>query len=149
MDSLCTSIGEWQQGIEQGNQEFQQSITSGQPSPESIKEGLQTYLQSAVDSTEALVADIEALGAPDIDGGEQIATAMSDAMNQVATIFQTLLDGVSGLDTSDPGSMAQAMQDLGPDLQQAVSEIQTAFEGIQGPDLDQIVADTPSCAALS
>jgi hypothetical protein len=148
MTSLCTSVSDWQAGIEEGNQEFQQSIGGGVPSFDDVKEDLQTYLQGAVDDTKALVAEIDALGAPDIGGGDQVATAMHDGLSSVATLFETMLASVSDLDTSDPAGMAQAMQDLGPDLQEAAAEIEAAFSQIEGPDIDAAMSDIPACADL-
>ncbi len=148
MESLCTSVTEWQQGLEAGSQEFQASVSSGQPTMEDIQQGLEDYLQTAVDDTKALVSEIEALGAPDVDGGDEVAQTLTSGLSQVATLFEGVLASAQGLDSGDPQAIAEALTGLGTDLQQGAADVQTAFESIQNEDLDQIASEIPACSSL-
>ena len=148
MTGLCTSVSDWQQSIQDGDQAFQDSIAGGTPTPESVQVALSTYLTSAVEDTQNLVTQIEALGAPDVAGGADAQATIVGALNDVATLFQSALDSVQGLDTTNPAQMATALQDLATTLQEGGQGIADALGAVDSGDFASAAQDIPACRSL-
>jgi len=148
MEALCTDISTWQTSLTEGNQTFQDAVSTGQPTPEDVKTALETYLSTAVEDTQTLASDIEALGAPDVEGGGDVSTTIVTALNGVATLFQSILDQVQGVDSANPAAMAAALQDLVPQLQQGAQDVADAFGGIDSSELTTAANDIPACTSI-
>lgn len=149
VDGVCTALGDWKTGLDDDNQQLQSALGSGTPTPEDTKTALVTFLTATVDGTKTMVADIKALGVPDIDNGDQVASALSGAMDDVQTLFEGALDKVEGLSTDDPQAMAGALTQLGTDITQGSNDIGDALGDLDTPDLETAAKDSESCQALS
>jgi hypothetical protein len=148
MEALCTDISTWQTSLTAGNQTFQDAVSTGNPTPEDVKAALETYLTTAVEDTQTLASEIEALGVPGVEGGEDVSTTVVTALNNVATLFQTILDQVQQVDTTNPAAMATALQDLVPQLQQGAQDVAGAFGSIDNSELTAAANDIPACTSI-
>ena len=146
-DGLCTSIDQWQQSLTDGSQSLQDSITAGNPTPQDVKDALEAYMTSAIDDTQTMLDDVHALGSP--PGVEDATAAIETALTNVKTLFETVRSSVQSLDTTNPASMATALRDLVPQLQQGAQEVSDAIDSIQSPDLASAIDSAPACASLS
>jgi hypothetical protein len=141
-DSVCTSISTWQQSLTDGNQTFQNSL-SGTPTPQDVKDSLEAYLTSVVDDTQTMLDEIQALGPP--PGAEEASAAMVTALTNVKTLFEDVLSSVQSLDTTNPASMAAAMTDLVPQLQQGAQDVSDALAAIPQGELKTALQSNPNC----
>ncbi len=146
-DGLCSSIDEWQQSLTDGSQSLQDSITSGNPTPQDVKDALEAYMTSAIQDTQTMLDDVHALGSP--PGVEDATAAIETALTNVRTLFESVRSSVQSLDTTNPANMASALTDLVPQLQQGAQEVSDAIESIQSPDLAAAIDSAPACDALS
>ena len=145
-DGLCTSIDDWQQSLSDGNQSLQDAITTGNPTPQDVKDALEAYMTSAVQDTQSMLDDIHALGSP--PGMEQATAAIETALTNVKTLFESVRSSVGSLDTTNPANMASALTDLVPQLQLGAQEVSDAIDSVQSPDLTAAIADAPACDSL-
>ncbi len=145
-DGLCTSIDEWQQSLRDGNQSLQDAITTGNPTPQDVKDALESYMSSAVQDTQSMLDDIQALGAP--PGMEEATAAIETGLTNVKTLFESVRSSVQALDTTNPANMASALTDLVPQLPQGVQEVTDAIDSVQSPELTAAIADAPACDSL-
>ena len=145
-DGLCTSVDEWQQSLRDGNQSLQDAITTGNPTPQEVKDAIDAYMTSAVQDTQSMLDDIHALGSP--PGMEEATAAIETALTNVKTLFESVLTSVRALDTTNPASMASALPDLAPQLQQGAQEIADAIDSVQSPELTSAIDNSPACDAL-
>jgi len=141
-DGVCTSINDWQQGLADGNQTFQDAI-GGTPTPQSVKDALEAYLTAAVDDTQTMLDDIQALGPP--PGAEEASAAIVTALTDVKTLFEGVLSSVQSLDTTNPASMASALTDLVPQLQQGAQDISDALSALPDGELKTALQSNPDC----
>jgi len=141
-DSVCTSISTWQQSLTDGNQTFQDSI-GDTPTPQDVKDSLEAYLTSVVDDTQTMLDEIQALGPP--PGAEEASAAMVTALTDVKTLFEGVLSSVQALDTTNPASMAAAMTDLVPQLQQGAQDVSDALSALPDGELKTALQSNPNC----
>jgi len=142
--SLCTSISDWQQSLADGNRTFQDAV-SATPTPQDVKDALTIYLTSAVQDTQTMLDQVQALGAP--AGAEDASAAMVTALTNVKTLFETVLSSVESLDTTNPASMATALTDLVPQLQQGAQDVSDAIAAIPDSELKTAIQNDPNCQA--
>ena len=140
---MCTSVSTWQQSLADGNQTFQDAISTGTPTPQAVKDSLEAYLTSVVDDTQTMLDQIEALGPP--PGAEEARTAIVTALTNVKTLFEGVLSSVQSLDTTNPASMAAAMTDLVPQLQQGAQDVSDALSALPDGELKTALQSNPNC----
>jgi hypothetical protein len=146
-ETVCGDLTTWKDGITGQASSFQQDI-KGATSPDEVKTALEGFLGAVVDDTTTMVADIEAMGAPDVEAGTDAHATLTGALRDIGALFQTALDDVKALDTSNPQALASALQGIGTDLQTGSQDMQDALDNIDNAELDAAFNDTPSCSAL-
>lgn len=143
VDGLCTAMGDWIGVLQGGNADLQQSLTGA--SPEEVLEVLGGYLDSTVAATDELIADVEALGSPDVDGGEEARDAIIEAFQGVRTALADAADEVAGLDAADPQALAEALTQVSSDLTSATGDLVGPLARTPIPELEQAYADSEAC----
>lgn len=142
---VCTAINDWIASLT-----TQASSLSDVPTdPVAGQDVMLTFLDAVIADTDALVSKIEALGAPDVADGEAANAALLTTLEQVRDLYQTLRDGVAGLDTSDPTAFATALTGLSTALSTGSSDIGSALDEFQTGDLATVFQGTPACAELA
>jgi hypothetical protein len=146
-ESVCTDITTWQKAVKSESSSFQQDVQSA-TSPDDVKNALVGFLTAVVADTKTMVDDIQALGPPAVDGGADVHAAITQALTGVQTLFQTALDNVKSLDTSNQAALAASLQKIATDMQSGTKDLQDALSGIQNQDLDAAFTNAPACASL-
>jgi hypothetical protein len=146
LNGVCEAVGGFQQDIEASSAEIQDAMT-GAESPQDVVDALVTFLGDASDRAQQAADEIDALGTPAFEQGEEIRTAFRDALQQVAALFAETRDAIAGLDTSDPQALAEGLQEMSQDLQESGEAIQEAFAGLEDPEGLQ-PEDVPACEGL-
>ena len=147
MNSLCTTVSTWQQAIKDENTSLQSAVQSA-ASPQDAKDALETFLTAVVGDTQTMVDEVQALGAPAVDGGDTASAAVVTALTNIQTLFQDALDQVKSLDTSNPAAMAGALTSLATDLQQGGQDAAAALSNIDSQSLKDAAATAPACQSL-
>ena len=150
-NGVCTAINDWVTAIQDGEQQYQDSIPST-PDPSnlgSIKDSLVAFVDDVVQETSAMMDQIRALGTPEIDGGDEVRQGIEDALQSVQDAYTKLQQDIQGLNAENPTEMVTKLQTLSTELQQASSEIQAAFQALdENVDMKAAGENAPACQEL-
>jgi len=144
VDGMCAAMTVWVDALQGGNEDLQGAL-AGIGSPGEAVDLLEAYLRETVEATDTLIADVEALGAPDVEGGEEAAGAVIEAFEGVRTALAGAADEVAGLDTSDPQALTDALLNLSTELTQASGDVVGPLARTPIPELEQAYADSAVC----
>ena len=147
-DSVCSDLGEWQDSITS-----LADVDDGELTVETFQE----KLDEAGAATDELVDDLQGLGPPDLEAGEEAEQALDDAADGLRQSFESLRAAVqSALDADSPTELLQELAALGPELQALVEQVQDTVASLQSAsifgdasaELEQAFADAESCQEL-
>ncbi len=149
MEGLCAAIVSYQSDLEAENASFQEQFEGGAtPAPEDTKDALAAFLGIAGTRTEQLVDDVNALGAPDVENGDGVRTALTSAFEKVVELFNDAKTEIEGLSADDPAALVEGFTAAATNLQEAATGISTSFDDLSSPELDEASADAPSCEGV-
>jgi len=143
-DGFCTAITTWTDSLT--------SVTDQFNSPSSLStSALEDAANDVKSSTQTLVDDLKALGAPDTESGQAVKDSLdslSSTLDAEATKIQSEAEGVSGL-TGLPG----AITSITTSLSAMATAFGSALEAIQNLDakgeLQTALEDSSACASIS
>lgn len=126
-DGVCSALTTWNDSVTAARDSFQDA---GSVSPESVK----AALDDVVAATAQLGDDLEAVGAPETEAGDQaqqIVTDLSDSLSEGADTLQTTIDeaGDAGL-----GGILESLQTISTTLGSMAVAVGTAFSSLQELD---------------
>jgi hypothetical protein len=133
-DGVCRAISDWGSSVEGAAR----SVTEGGLS----QDGIQNAVDELRSATDTFVDDIESLGRPDTESGEQAQDAVEELGDELESGVDTIEDAVSNVDglsgvsaaittvTDTLGAMASDVQAALQELEalDAQGELQSAFE---------------------
>lgn len=147
-EGLCTAIADFQTDLDRQSAELQDALGQGTPSPADMKDTLVTFVSGLSDRTHELIDEVEALGTPDVENGEEVRSTLTGAFETVVAAFDEAEADIEALPTDDPAALVQGFTDVGTKLQEAGTEISTSFGDIQSPELDEAAADVEACSGV-
>ncbi|MDQ3210957.1 MAG: hypothetical protein M3Q20_07190 [Actinomycetota bacterium] len=148
MEGLCAAIVSFQSDLETENASFQEGLSGGAPTPEETKTALGSFLGTAAARTEQLLDEVNELGTPDVDNGDDVRSALTTAFEQVVTLFNEAKTDIEGLSVDDPAALTEGFAAAGTNLQEAATGIGTSLEDLSSPDLEEAAAAAPSCKGV-
>jgi len=143
-DGFCTAITSWTDSLQQIGDEFADPSSLNQ-------EGLDQAANDIREATQTLVDDLEGLGAPDTESGQEVKDAideLSTTLEGDLTEIEDTVEGVSGL-TDLPGAVTS--------ISTALSSLATAFSStfqtiedadVQG-ELEDAFNEADSCSEIT
>ena len=146
--SVCTSLGEWRDSI---------TSLADVGGGELTAESLRAKLDDAQSATDELVSDLQALGKPDLEAGDEVQQALDDAADGIRTNYESLQEQAqAALDADSPTAFVQALAALAPQFQALLDEVQDTVATLQSAslfgdssaELEQAFAEADSCQAL-
>jgi hypothetical protein len=146
-ESVCSSLGEWRSAIT-GLADVQGELT-----PESLEE----RLDDAGSATDELVDDLEGLGPPDVEAGDDVEQALDDAAEGLRQSYDSLrVAAEDALGAETPSAFLQGLAALAPRFQALLQQVQDTVASLQSAslfgeasaELEQAFAQAPSCAEL-
>lgn len=147
-DSVCTSLASWR-----GSITSLADVSGGTLTPESLRE----KLDEAQVATSELVAQLEELGPPEVENGDEVEQALDDAAAGLRRSYESLQAAASDAATAeDQGDFIRALALLGDDFQSLLSQVQdtvatlrsASLFGEASAELEQAFADAVSCRQL-
>jgi hypothetical protein len=141
---FCSAVSAWQDELE--------SITSQFSDLSNLNEdALRTAAEDAESATQTFVDELQSLGAPETESGEEVKSSIDDLTStldtEVAEIRSTV-DGVSGL-ADVPGAISTISTSLSA-LSTAFSQtLQTIESADAGDELETALEDSPECDSLT
>jgi hypothetical protein len=141
-DGLCSAINTWTDSLTTASQ----SVTGGNLSENSLKQAA----SDLKDSTAQLKDDLEGLGKPDLDSGDQ-------AKEDVDTLSSNISDGVDKIDgaikdAQNGGSVVNALTTVTSTISTMGTQVQTTFNELKSLDpageLKSAFENASSCNSL-
>ncbi len=147
-DSVCASLSTWRSSITS-----LADVSGGTLTPESLRE----KLDEAQAATSELVVQLQELGPPDVENGDQVEEALDGAVAGLEQSYESLQAAASDAATAeDPGNFLGALAALGDDFQALLTQIQDTVATLQSAslfgeasaELEQAFADADACQEL-
>lgn len=141
---FCTAVTDWTDSLQDVTSQFSDTSNLSE-------EGLQSAAGDVKDSTQQLVDDLRALGAPDTDSGEEIRSSLdslSTTLETEAEKIETTVDDVSGL-TGIPSAISTISASLSAMGSAFSATLQAVDEADVGGELQAALEDSPECADIS
>ena len=147
-DSVCTSLATWQ-----GSITSLADVSGGTLTPESLGE----KLDDAESATSQLVSELQSLGPPDLDEGDELQQELDDAAAELESSFETLKQGAEDATQADsPAAFLQELAALAPQFQALLDTLATTVDDLENANvaedskvaLQQAFADSASCQQL-
>jgi hypothetical protein len=147
-DSVCTSIADWRSSITS-----LADVSEGGLSRDSLRE----RLDDAQAATEELVTELNDLGPPDTEAGDELERELDAAAANLETSYENLQTGAEdALDSDSPTDFLRALADLAPDFQTLLTSIATTIDTLESTDVAgessdevrQAFEDSDECQAL-
>jgi hypothetical protein len=145
---LCTALINWRDSIQTVESEFQEeNALAGDLPPEEAKTKLGEYLDELEGLTDDFVADLEAAGTPEVDGGAEVADQFVSGFEQFRDALGDLQSQVEELPTDEEG-----FQQAGTEF---LTQIQTSLQGslqnlneIDSQPIDEAFTKSEECTQV-
>jgi hypothetical protein len=126
-DSVCTSFSTWRSSITAISDVSGDTLT---------RESLKQSLADATSATETLVGDLQDLGPPDLDSGDDLKQQLDSAAAEVESSFETLKQGAEdAADAASPQDFLQALAVLAPQFQALLDTISTTVDDLENANV--------------
>ena len=141
---FCSAVTEWTDEL--------QSITSQFSDPSNLsQDGLETAAEDVRTATQGLVDDIEGLGRPETDSGDEVESALDSLSTTLEAESSEIADTVEGV--SGIADIASAATTISASLSAMGTAFSTALETIDsadvGDELQTALEDSPECADIT
>jgi hypothetical protein len=145
--SVCQAVADWQEEILDRSTSLEDEL-GPDATPEQGKDALAGFLDGVIADTDGMIGRVEDAGTPDIEGGEEQANRLTEALGQVQEAFRDAREEVDTISTTSPEAFQQDADALGDSIQSAFDEAGTTFDQ-PSPELDPIFEEEPACDRLS
>ena len=148
-DSVCSDLATWKTSITSIA-----SVSGGTLT----KESLQQKLGDAQTATTELVSELKALGAPNLEAGDQLKQQLDSSAEELNASYEALTtDAQEALNASSPTAFLQGLAKLAPKFQALLDQIGTTVSDLRNAnvaasaktELQQAFDDASSCQSLS
>lgn len=146
-DSVCTSLSDWRDSI------TSLADVGGEPlTADSFRE----KLDDADAATSDLVSELQDLGRPDLEAGDQLEEQLDESTGQLESSFDTLKSSAEETADAPASEFLQQLAGVASDFAALQTAIATTVSTLQNADvaeeskaeLQQAFADAPSCQSL-
>jgi uncharacterized protein YoxC len=101
-----------------------------------------------IKDTDAMLATLNDLAAPDVPEGEQRVSTVIDALTGLRTSFKDLRDQSADLPTASPEAFTTQFQTLLTKFQSDVGSLGESLNQFQSDELDSAFSAAPACDPL-
>jgi hypothetical protein len=148
-DEVCTSLASWQTDVESWRGDLASALTDVS-SVEDVRGELATFLANAVERTDELLADVDAAGAPAVEGGDDVAETLESSLTQVRDTFEQARAEAEELPTDDPGAFVTGAQEVATSIGLGVSSAVSALQDLSAdPGLASAIGESSACSELA
>jgi hypothetical protein len=145
--SVCTSLSDWRDSI------ASLADSGGEPL---TADSLREKLDDANAATSQLVSELQDLGPPDLEGGDQAEEQLDESTAQLESSYDALKERADDVADAPPSEFLQQLAGLASDfaaLQTAIANTVTTLQDADvaeesKAELQQAFADAPSCQSL-
>ena len=145
VSGVCAALGTYQDSLQQAQSNFTVQTTD----LEALKQSWLDLLDGMLTSTQQLVSDIQALGAPDTSEGQQAAETIQKDFEQLQQDLQQLRDRSADLEPTNPASFMSSFEPMIQQFQTDMSTFGQDLEQFNGGELDQAFSQSPQCTEFA
>jgi hypothetical protein len=146
-DSVCASLADWHSSITS-----LADVSAGELTPESLEE----KLDAAGDATSELIAELKALGPPDLEAGDDLKQELDADAAELQSSYEVLKQGVEEAADAGPTEFLQQLAALAPQFQALLDAVSGTVDDLRNADvgedakaeLEQAFAEAESCQEL-
>jgi len=146
--SVCGALQTWGDDLKSGSRQLSSDIRSSSDL-KSVKQKLVTFLQNAEQSTDKMVDDVKAAGAPAVKDGPAIQQDLESGLTGARTSFQRAVIQAKKLPTNNPQALTTGLSTLAQTIQSELTVTGSHFSDLDQKydlgDLNEAMADEPSC----
>jgi len=106
VNGVCTNLVDWRDDLEQQSSSFKSSV-SDLDSVGDVKTAFVEFLDGAISSTKAMIANLKALGTPKVANGAGIAGVITKGIGEVQAGFKDARESAQDLPTTPAAFKAQ------------------------------------------
>jgi hypothetical protein len=142
--TVCDQVQPQLQKIQNANNSIA-SVSSGNHSPDDVKNSDSAAFQQLSDAYKALADAVNNAGAPPVEGGAQIQQNAVKQLNDTSGAYANLKSTVDGLDTSDQSKFADGLKGVASQLSTLGKSGNDALNKLQSGDVGTAMAKQPGC----
>jgi hypothetical protein len=146
--SVCGALQTWGDDLKAGSGQLSSDIRSSSDL-KSVKQKLVTFLQNAEQSTDKMVDDVKAAGAPAVKDGPAIQQDLESGLTGARTSFQRAVVQAKKLPTNNPQALTTGLSTLAQTIQSELTATGSHFSNLDQKydlgNLNEAMADEPSC----
>jgi hypothetical protein len=142
--NVCSALTPWRAEIATLTSRAQEQ-TPNSATPEQAKDTLVRMLEGARDSSERARGKVEAAGVPEVDGGMEIASGMTDSLRKMRDAYGRAGDTIKALPTADVTAFYNAVATAMAALQTEYSASALDTSKLRSPELQQAFEEVPEC----
>jgi ElaB/YqjD/DUF883 family membrane-anchored ribosome-binding protein len=144
--SVCTSLSTWKSSIA-----ALADVGSGTLNAQTLDD----RIASGKQATQTMVGELQTLGAPDLESGEQAKQQLSSSANELQTSFAQLQQSAEEATSSGSLSVAK-LAELAPQFQKLLDQASSTLDELENADvaaaskqeLQAAFTDAPACKDL-
>ncbi len=141
---FCTAVTSWTDALQDVTTQFTDTSNFSE-------DGLRDAADDVKTSTQQLVDDLRALGAPETESGEEIRSSLDSLTTTLETQadeIESTVEGVSGL-TELPGAISSLTSSLSAMGDAFSQTLQAIDEADVDSELQSALEDSPDCADIT
>jgi hypothetical protein len=143
--SICQAVGPFEKDVQARSSQLDLSTIK---SAAEGKQALQKFLDAVVADTDQAINKLKAAGAPSVNNGKQISTAIVTAFTQLKGALGQAATSANNLPTSSPAAFKAAANSLGTNVRSSMSNIGAGLSGLKSPDLESAAKKEAACQTL-
>jgi hypothetical protein len=155
VSTFCGSLVTWEQTVKTSSTKLAGTITalkkkSGKVNVPVAKAKLVAFMNTLVSSTDRLVRQIKAVGAPSITNGDKLQAGVLKAFGQIETAFKQARTATKKL-PKDPKGFSKGALAISSTITASTNRVGGAFNALQQYDtqeLETAAKNTPACARI-
>ena len=146
--SVCGALNTWATSLKAGSQSLSTDLRNSKDL-KSVKARFIVFLKDAERSTETMVNDVKAAGAPAVKDGKAIQSDLENGLTEARSSFQRAVADAQKLRTDDPQAFTTGVTGLGQQIQQELTTIGQDFNNLSSKydasDLDKATSKQAAC----
>jgi len=144
VSDICTALSTWVTDIQERASTITQGLDPGDAKAGKVR--LQEFIGETVAGTDELIADVEAAGIPDTEGGEEAAQQIQSGLQNVRSILVEAQGQIDELPTNNAQAFGRGAQEIGTSLQEATGEAAASIDSANSEELTEAFGKNEQCS---
>jgi len=146
--TVCGALQTWEDDLKSGSDQLSTDLRSS-TDLKAVKQKLVTFLEDARESTQKMVSDVKAAGAPDVKDGPAIQQDLVSGLTGAQNSFDRAVTRAKKLPTNNPQALTAGLTTLAQTIQSELTATGRHFSNLEGKydvsDLNEAMKDKPAC----